>query len=302
MKKCLSILLFWVLMTLPLTAWAQQPAPPAEEPIRQVRIHSHILEWKHDSTLDFGFTLMYNRPDNSNKRIQSAFAIFPKRSNVERGLTVDIDKVRSDLGSFTGVVKALEMLGDVETLSEPNVVLTCLADYNKRYPEAKINPNKVVDRQGQPVFPYATVSTSSKVPYEAIKPVGNVLAQVTEFRDTSVRLDVMVEAILDPNLIKLRLETSVTDLSGFVSVALNEQGDPLPVPETYTRQIKNTVLIPNEELFLAGILKTTSDHTREFGIPFLANIPLLGHFFKSHERRLRDEELLFLIQPEIMRP
>lgn len=268
---------------------------------RQVQITSRILEWSHDSTLDWGFTVFYEKSPTSPQELTNAYAVFPKQTTIDQGLTVLLDRIRSNSGQWNGVVEALEELGDVEVLSEPKIVVVCVEDYNaKMAPSKEITMQKQLDKRKEPLFPFARVSTSSKIPYETVQPAGNVLAQVTRFKDTSVQLTVGVEKIVRDEYVKMFLDTGVTDLSGYVSVALNEQGDPLPVPQTYTREIRNTVIVRDRTIFLAGILKSTTTFRREQGVPFLSRIPILGYLFKNYQEKKSDRELLFMLRPEIV--
>ncbi|NQU43714.1 type II and III secretion system protein [bacterium] len=260
-----------------------------QKPPRQVRVTARILEWTHDNTLDWGFTAFYENPDanEGNAYLSDAFAIFPKQTRVDRGLTLFIEELFDDVGDFRGVIEALEQLGKVHILSQPSIVAVCQADYKARFPEA-------------PPPKESTVSTKSEVPYATVKPVGNVLVEVTEFKDTALVLKVAVKNILQDVFVHMDLMTEVTELTGMVSVAVNEQGDPLPVPQMDQRMIDNEVLVRDKTLFLAGFLKTTSAFRREQGVPWLHRIPILGYLFKNFQRKDSDQELLFLIRPEIL--
>jgi len=263
---------------------------------RQVLITASILEWTHDTTLDFGFTVSYAKPAGDPRDLASAFAALPRQSKVNQGTSLFLDRIRSDSGDYKGVIQALDQMGKVKILSEPRVVVMCQDDYSRL--SAGTAPK---DKGPAPVPLVAKVSSSSKVPYETVQPAGNVLAQVTQFKDTAVQLTVSVEKIINNEYVQMNLNSSVTDLSGYVSVALNQKGDPLPTPQTFTRSIRNTVLVQDKSLFMSGILKTTASHTREQGLVWFSQIPVLGHLFKNHMQSDTDQELLFLVCPCIIR-
>lgn len=291
LKKTLTTLI--LLSSLPILSNANPAAPksPFSEPgkNRQVRISAKILEWTHQNTFDWGFSILYS-PNNSNSDIDSFDATFPKQAQIDQGLTFFFDNIQlGDEGAFDAVIETLEQYGNVEVISEPSVVVFNAQDVaNKKH--------------------IAKVSTKSRVPYENAQPAGNVLAQITSFKDTSIQLTVSVNQIVEnihPKLqnefVELDIKTSITDLSGFISVALNENGDPLLVPQTDTRLMESIVLVPDGQLFIPGILKTTSKFDREQGIPILARIPLLGYFFKNKQKRDNTTELLFLVRAEILK-
>ncbi|MFC1601593.1 type II secretion system protein GspD [Candidatus Sumerlaeota bacterium] len=266
------------------TTTAAKPAYGPDNP-RQVRITSRILEWTHDNTLDWGFSVLYlANQGNSSEILRTADLTFPKQSQIDRGLTVFLDNMDTSdgEGGFEAVIETLEQAGEVKVLSEPNIVVACAKD---RALEAK---------------PVAVVRTSSKVPYEAVQPAGNVLAQITRFKDTAIQLTVSVDDIVADEYVKINVNNSVTSLSGFISVALNDRGEPMLVPQTDTRSITNTVLVRNRSLLITGILKTTRKYDKEQGIPLLARIPLLGYLFKNSQKRDSVQELLFMVRPEII--
>ncbi|HUT23378.1 MAG TPA: type II and III secretion system protein [Sumerlaeia bacterium] len=250
---------------------------------RQVRIHAQILEWTHDSQIDWGFSILYAKLlEDRSGIVRSADMTFPKQGGLSQGLAVFLDNlsVNNGEGSFEAVIEALEQRGEVRVLSEPYIIVPNARD------------------TGQPALP-RTVTTKSRIPYEAAQAVGNTLAQITLFKDTSTQLTVAVEDIQE-DFVRILVNTSVTSLSGFVAVALNNQGDPMLVPRTNTRSMSNTILIRNGATFIGGALKTSTSFQREQGVPWLATVPWVGYLFKNQQRRNTDQELLFLIRPEII--
>ena len=263
---------------------------------RQVLITASILEWTHDTTFDFGFTVSYAKRAGDPRDLASAFAALPRQTRVNEGTSLFLDRIRSDSGNYKGVIQALEEAGQVRILSEPRVVVICEEDYQR------LNAGAAPKDKPPPAAPLvAKVSSASKVPYETVQPAGNVLAQVTQFKDTSIQLTVSVKKVIGDEYIQMTLDSSVTDLSGYVSVALNQKGDPLPTPQTFVRSIKNTVLVQDQSLFMSGILKTTESRKREQGLPWFSGIPVVGYLFKNQMRSDMDQELLFLVCPRIIR-
>ena len=63
----------------------------------------------------------------------------------------------------------------------------------------------------------------------------------------------------------------------------------------------STVLVRDRSAFVIGVLKTTKEYSREQGVPWLSRVPILGYLFKSKELRNIDQELLFVIRPEIIK-
>ena len=73
------------------------------------------------------------------------------------------------------------------------------------------------------------------------------------------------------------------------------------VPSIDTRQIITQVLVNDgQTVVLGGILDTTK--SREANkVPFLADIPVLGYFFRSTKDVNNKTELLIFITPKILR-
>ncbi len=261
---------------------AATPAFSEDDDNRQVRIEVKALEWTVDNSLDYGFTVTYTRDDDSGAIIESGDLTLPSQASVDLGIRMFLKNMNMDGGSFEFVIEALEQVGDVAVLSEPNIIC------------------RVSDLSGSKE-PYSSmVKTVSKVPYEAAQPVGVTLAEVTRFRDVGVTLNVGIRRIIADEYVLMDIQTMVTNLAGYIAVGKNREGDPMSVPEIYTRKIENTLLVPNQNILISGVLKTTSTVVKETGVPWISQIPVLGFFFKNRSEEEKSHELLFLIRPEIL--
>ena len=73
------------------------------------------------------------------------------------------------------------------------------------------------------------------------------------------------------------------------------------VPSIDTREIITQVLVNDgQTVVLGGILDTTKSFSAN-KVPFLADIPIFGHLFKSTIRINNKTELLIFITPKILR-
>ena len=73
------------------------------------------------------------------------------------------------------------------------------------------------------------------------------------------------------------------------------------VPSIDTREISTQVLVNDgQTVVLGGILSTTQreDDTK---VPYLGDIPVLGHLFKSTSHKDNKDELMIFITPKIVR-
>ncbi|MGI6681317.1 MAG: type IV pilus secretin PilQ [Bdellovibrionota bacterium] len=72
------------------------------------------------------------------------------------------------------------------------------------------------------------------------------------------------------------------------------------IPSIVIRRATSTVLVSSGQTFaLGGIYKVTDKDTLA-GVPFLKDIPVLGHFFRKSSVDNSDEELLFFVTPRIV--
>ncbi len=273
--------------TAPAPPPAPLPEPPAGYP-QQIRIKARILEWTHDSNIDWGFNLNYLSKDSNS--LTWARLLLPSQHLTETNQGVQAWLKGSTTGNdpdILAVIQMLEQLGDVRVISQPNIVAKC-PPFGA--PEATVAEGKYS----------AKVSTDSDVPYETAKTAGYALARVTEYIKISTQLSVTVAGMKD-QFIKLHINASVNDLGNYVSVGTDPQGNLLQVPRTEERSITNTVLVADRQVFIAGLLKTAKNTKKSQGVPWLAELPFLGYLFKNQGRTGKDQELLFIIQPEIVR-
>ncbi|MBN1901502.1 type II and III secretion system protein [Candidatus Sumerlaeota bacterium] len=256
--------------------------PPPPKLSNQVRINMKVLEWTTDVTDEYGFRVLYARFPDSSSILEGTDLTLPMTSATDSGMRFFFDNMMSSAGSFEAVVECLEQYGSVEVLSEPNVICP-------------------VVKKPNPKDPYqAKITTGSKIPFEKAQPVGDTLAQVTDFRDVGVTLNVGVHDIVNENLVKLLVRINVKNLAGYISVGTNKEGNPLLVPELTSREITNTLLAENEKTLITGLLVNQSITKSGMGVPWISKIPILGWLFSNRKATNKRQELVFLLRPEII--
>jgi len=73
------------------------------------------------------------------------------------------------------------------------------------------------------------------------------------------------------------------------------------VPSIDTREVTTQVLVNDgQTVVLGGILETDRRHD-ETKVPYLGDIPVLGHLFKTTRRTNNKDELLIFVTPKILR-
>lgn len=248
----------------------------------QVRIHMKVLEWTTNLTDEYGFRVLYSRNAGSGNVIDGADMTFPISTVTDYGMRAFFDNLMTQSGSFETFIECLEQYGSVEVLSEPNVI-------------CPVSPDAPKDEPYQ-----AKITTGTKIPFEKTQSVGNTLAQVTDFRDIGVTLNVGVRKILNNRYIQLVVLINVKNLAGYVSVGTDMNGNPMLVPELTSREITNLLMAENEKTMITGLLVSEAHSTTAIGTPWISKIPILNFFFGNKKINDQRQELVFLLRPEII--
>ena len=75
----------------------------------------------------------------------------------------------------------------------------------------------------------------------------------------------------------------------------------LGVPPVDTRAVQTSVLVDNgETVVLGGVYERTKSVNKE-QVPWLGDLPILGHLFKNTSRRDENSELLIFVTPKILK-
>ncbi|MCC6220237.1 MAG: type IV pilus secretin PilQ [Deltaproteobacteria bacterium] len=72
------------------------------------------------------------------------------------------------------------------------------------------------------------------------------------------------------------------------------------IPSTLERQATSTILVKSGQTFALGGVYRIEDNDRIDGVPFLKDVPFLGHMFRRSLVDKGDEELIFFITPHIV--
>jgi len=179
--------------------------------------------------------------------------------------------VRRDL-NLGATIKALEVKGLLQVLSEPNV----LAENGKQ-----------ASFLAGGEFPFPSVSSST----------GGLPVVSIQFREFGVRLTV-TPTITPRGTIHLQIapEVSALDFTNGLSVS------GFNVPALTTRKISTQIELNEGQSFaIGGLLDNRTTDTFE-KIPFIGDIPVLGKFFQSKSVSKQNTELIVIVTPELVRP
>lgn len=72
------------------------------------------------------------------------------------------------------------------------------------------------------------------------------------------------------------------------------------IPSEIERSATSTILVSSGQTFVMGGIYKITENNKLNGVPFMKDIPVLGHMFRFSDTNNTDEELLFFITPRIV--
>jgi len=176
---------------------------------------------------------------------------------------VRVGVIRS-FGEIQAKLQALEQSNEAEIISAPRIT--------------------TVDNR------LARILVGKEVPLITLDFAGNA---ITELKKVGITLEVTPHVNAN-ELITMDIHPEVSDLS---SQSTAQGGVVFTTTEADTR-----VMVDNgETAVIAGLIRS-SEIEYERGVPYLRSIPVLGHLFKSTNKRAEKREMLIFITPRLMDP
>jgi general secretion pathway protein D len=235
---------------------------------RQAIIDARIFEVQLTSDFNYGINaVLQPRTDGSNGE-HSTGVDLTKPSN---GISANTFAFVGNTRQIIAALNALRSKTKVKILEAPSVLALDGM-------QARINVGKEI--------PYPSGSYTSSAG-------GNTTS--VQYRDTGVTLMVLPR-ISASGSVTMDITQEVSDSSGAVDIGSNEKATSFKktlVETSFTVKDGETVAI-------AGLI-TDSDTTGRSGVPFLAQIPLLGGLFGSTTNHKDRAEQIILITPHVIR-
>ncbi|MBX3470274.1 MAG: hypothetical protein KF878_25690 [Planctomycetes bacterium] len=136
----------------------------------------------------------------------------------------------------------------------------------------------------------STFTISDRVPFLTTT-VNNVASQQNvQFVDANSTLTIEPQVNSDDNL-TLKLTLEISSFSG--------SGSPGLPPGTNTRKYEGEVTVRNGRYVVFGGLESDTEQVTESKIPFLGDIPILGHLFKNWSRSRSKTKVYIFVRPTI---
>lgn len=261
--------------------------------VQQVRVEVRILEWKLDNTMDYDFAVLFTPfPGKASNVLDSFDLTLPPTPALSSAARLFLTGLDTGNGSFEAVIETLETAGEIEVLTQSAMILPVVS---------KTQEQALASFDGK-------VNSASRIPYETVKAFGgSQLASTTEYKDTGVTFECNALEIRYGEFVRLAIKASVDNLTDFISVGVKfdeetEDNEPLLVPVTAKRMISNQILVRDESIIIAGLLKSSKEIERRKGIPWISELPVLKWFLSSVSIDSEVSELVFLVRAEILDP
>ena len=168
--------------------------------------------------------------------------------------------------SINAVLQAMQSEGTLKIVSSPKVV----TQNNKK----------------------ATILSGEKIPYPTQQGGAQGGAITVAFIDANLSPEVTPQITNEGTIIMdLKVEKAEADFSRTVN----------GTPTILRKSIETQVLVRDGGTAVLGGVYVTNSSTGQNGVPFLANLPLVGFLFRSNTKQDKNVELLIFITPRIIR-
>jgi len=139
----------------------------------------------------------------------------------------------------------------------------------------------------------AEFDIDNQIPYLTTNLAGTGISQQNvQFTDVKTQLTVTPQVNSDQNL-TLDVEVQLSSIGA--------SGGPNLPPSTNTRHYKGEVTVPNMKYVVFGGLESESWDETEQKVPYLGDIPILGHLFKTKTWSHTKSKIYIFIRPTIFR-
>ena len=136
----------------------------------------------------------------------------------------------------------------------------------------------------------AKVASGQQIPYQTTETAGGTATATTSFKDALLSLDV-TPSITPDGKVQMKLNISSDSPAGYAQngeIILNKN------------EINTNVLVANGETVVLGGIFEQETQSRQTKVPFLGDIPYLGHLFRKDTKRNDKRELLIFVTPRIV--
>jgi len=155
--------------------------------------------------------------------------------------------------------------------------------------EVLSNPRIITSSQKQ-----ARISQGEEIGYLTVTGGQSNTIPTVEFKNVLLELTVTPTITADGR-VYLSLSLSKDELAGWIETGAGQ------VPRLSKRELTTSVLMEDGQTVSIGGIYEFRDRNSVSKVPFLANLPILGHLFKRRGRERNKVELMVLVTPQIIR-
>ena len=235
----------------------------------QVNLRVRIADVSRSVIENFGLSwdTMFDYGDFAFRMTTGTLFLEPGITHTDGGLTAD-SALNTNNFDLNNLIDALAADDLVTILAEPN--LTALSGETASFLSG-----------GE--FPVPTDVTDGET--------------AIEFKEFGVSL-AFTPTILSDNRISMRVRPEVSELSDIGAIQFNNT----TIPGISTRRAETTVELASGQSFaIAGLRLDARNHNND-DIPGLGSIPLFGALFQQNRLETREQELLIVVTPYVVRP
>jgi len=144
----------------------------------------------------------------------------------------------------------------------------------------------------------ANINIGDRIPYVVTTTTGtgnNVsVSEEIKFIDVGISL-VVTPTITDNGYILMQIRPEISSQTGTLTTPAGAK-----IPQVNTTFIETSVVVKSGKTIILGGLRRDDLTKNDKGVPYLQDIPLFGHLFKSRSGTTKHTEILILITPKIV--
>lgn len=258
-------------------------------PRDQVFVETIIMEMNTDKTRSWNPTYYYLDPSSGGKG-RAGFS--------SSGSLASILNPASDsgavLGFGSGATFDFTMPGTTSTVKIPS--LLAFIKFLQQNTESNVlSTPRIMALDNEE----AMIEVGDKVPIATNQTsVGNNVTSSTQFENATIKLTLTPYIRPDSDVVRLKLEQIIRQLSNVVIKAKNLADSTQAVSD---RSLKTNIVVNSGDTAVLGGLMRDQEDLEETKIPILGDIPVLGWLFKSKTATKKKVNLVIFITPKIIR-
>jgi type II secretory pathway component GspD/PulD (secretin) len=195
------------------------------------------------------------------------------------------------------LIRATQGRSDTQTLSAPRA--TVLSGESALFNLANVTYYALppdIYLGVQPGLTTGTVGTTSQVQHKLMTVIsGNVLMVTPTIMKDKKNVLLSIN-LLRNKFLGVKTQQVTAPIPGFAEA----QNYEVTTPEVETTELSTRVLVPDRGTLLLGGQRVTAQVDKEFGVPVLSKIPILGRVFSSQSKVQDEMVLLLLVKPTIL--